>query len=94
MTDATLQRFAAPTLADMRRALDGCYAGRVRHCVDGVWATLEVAGGMWRLDLLSAGQCLTERRAREIGADVPVPDGAVWTSEANGAKWAAVWEVD
>ena len=92
MSDATLQHFAPPTLADMRAALAPCYAGRVRHCVDGTWATLEVAGGVWRLDLLSAGQCLTERRAREIGAGVPVPDGAAWTSEANGAKWAAVWE--
>lgn len=92
MTDATLQRYAAPTLADMRAALNGCYAGRVRRIIDGTWCTLEVAGGVWRLDLLSAGQCLTERRAREIGAGMPVTSETTWISEANGAKWAAVWE--
>jgi hypothetical protein len=95
MTDATLQKFAAPTLADMRQALAGeCFAGRVRHCVDGVWCTLEVAGNVWRLDLLSAGQCLTERRAREFYAAAGAPATTYLAEAENGAKWAAVWEVD
>ena len=84
----------APNVEAMLAALDGVFSGKLRKCVNGVWVTLENAAGEWRMDLLSAGRCLTERQAREIGAGLPVPDGAVWTSEANGAKWAAVWEVD
>lgn len=91
MTDATLQRFAAPTLADMRRALDGCYAGRVRHCVDGVWVTLENAGDTWRMDLLSAGRCLTERQAREFTTAAGATADLLLTSLANGAVWQAHW---
>ncbi len=94
MTDATLQRFAPPTLGDMRAALVPCYAGRVRHCVNGVWVTLERAGNVWRLDLLSGGRCLTERQAREFAAGVGAPDGVALTEDANGAIWAGEWETE
>jgi hypothetical protein len=92
MTDATLQRFAPPTLADMRAALDDCWAGRVKHCVNGVWVTLERADKMWQINLLSAGRCLSERQAREFAVGVGAPDGVTLTEDANGAKWAGGWE--
>ena len=84
----------APTVEAMRAALDGVFAGRLRHVFDGVWVTLERAGDTWRLDLLSAGRCLTERQAREFTSAAGATADLLLTSLANGAVWKAHWSAD
>ena len=84
----------APTVEAMRAALDGVFAGRLRKCVNGVWVTLENAGGEWRMDLLSAGRCLTERQAREFTTAAGATADLLLTERANGAVWAAHWTAE
>ena len=87
MTDATLQRFAPPTLADMRAALDGLGRGSVTHCIDGAFVQLQRDGVVWSLRITDTdkpvAQAFCDRAATAVGA--PSLD---WRRESNGA---VVW---
>lgn len=84
----------APTVQAMRAALDGVFSGKLRQCVNGVWVTLENAGDIWRMDLLSAGRCLTERQALEFTTAAGATADLLLTERANGAVWAAHWSAE
>lgn len=84
----------APNVQAMRAALGSVFSGKLRQCVNGVWVTLENAGDTWRMDLLSAGRCLTERQAREFTAAAGATADLLLTSLANGAVWKAHWSAE
>ena len=84
----------APNVQAMRAALDRVFSGKLRQCINGVWVTLENAGDTWRMDLLSAGRCLTERQAREFTSAAGATADLLLTSLANGAVWKAHWSAD
>ena len=79
----------APTVEAMRAALDGVFAGRLRHVFDGVWVTLERAGDTWTLDLLSAAGRLTHGTCDRLAAQVSAPS-VEWTWH-NAGHASAEW---
>lgn len=90
MTDATLQRFAAPTLADMREALDGSARGIVTRYIDGAFVQLQRDGVVWGLRITNpdgpVAQTVCDRVATAVGA--PSLD---WRREQGGAVASADW---
>lgn len=90
MTDATLQRFAAPTLADMRAALDGLGRGSVTHCIDGAFVTLQRDGVVWTLRITDPDKPVAHATCDRVATAVGAPS-LDWRREQGGAVAWATW---
>jgi hypothetical protein len=85
-----MQRFAAPTLADMRAALTGCYAGKVTRYVDDAFVQLERDGAVWTLRITDTDKPVTHATCDRVATAVGAPS-LDWRREQGGAVAWATW---
>jgi hypothetical protein len=89
MTDATLQHFPAPTLADMRQALGGG-KGSVTHCEGGAFVTLARDGVVWTLRITDPDSPVAHETCDRVATAVGAPS-LDWRRESNGHTTEASW---
>jgi hypothetical protein len=90
MTDATLQKFPVPTLADMRQALAGVGVGKVTRYVDDAFVELQRDGAVWTLRITDTDKPVARATCDRVATAVSAPS-LDWRREQGGAVAEASW---